>query len=74
MCSYRSSCLGLPVALVDFQMKGYELRLHHVYQGEYVAMQEIELDGLERKIFRECIDNLRRARRRSRGDSGFRWR
>ena len=27
--------------------------------GDYVAMHDIELDGLERKIFRECIDDLR---------------
>ena len=30
VCSYRSSCLDLPVALVYFKMKGCELRLHHV--------------------------------------------
>ena len=47
------------MALVDFQMKGCESRLHHVYQGEYVAMHDIELDGSERKICRECIDDLR---------------
>ena len=47
------------MALVDFQMKGCELRLHHVCQGGYVAMHEIELDGSERKICRECIDDLR---------------
>ena len=58
-CSYRYSCLGLPVTLVDCQMKGLESCLHHVCQGEYVAMQEIELDGSERKICRECIDDLR---------------
>ena len=58
-CSYRSSCLGLPVALVDFQMKGCESRLHHVCQGEYVTMYEIKLDGSEQKICRECIDDLR---------------
>ena len=44
--------------LVDFQIKGCESRLHHVCQGEYVAMHEIELDGSERKICRECIDDL----------------
>ena len=58
-CSYRSSCLGFPVALVDCQMKGCESRLHHVCQGEYVAMHDIKLDGAERKICRECVDNLR---------------
>ena len=59
VCSYRSSCLDLPVALVDCQMKGCELRLHHVCQREYVAMHDIYLDRAERKICRECIDDLR---------------
>ena len=58
-CSYRSSCLGLPVALADFQMKGCKLRLYHLCQGEYLAMHEIKLDGWERDICRECIDDLR---------------
>ena len=44
-CSYRSSCLGLPVALVGGKMKGRESRLHHVCQGEYVDMHEIMIDG-----------------------------
>ena len=44
VCSCLSSCLDLPVTLVDFQMNGCELRLHHVYQGEYVAMHDIDLD------------------------------
>ena len=59
VCSYRSSCFDLPVALVDFHMKGCESRLHHVCQGESVDMHEIELDGAEQKICRECIDDLR---------------
>ena len=59
VCSYRSSCLDLPVALVDFQMKVCESRLHHVCQGEYVAMHEIKLDRAERKICRDCVDDLR---------------
>ena len=47
VCSYRSSCIDLPVTLVDFQMKECELRLHHVCQGEYVDIHEINLDGAE---------------------------
>ena len=58
VCSYRSSCLDLPVALVDFQMKGCESRLHHVYQGEYVAMHEINIDGAELKICCNCVDKI----------------
>ena len=46
------------MALVDCQMKGCESRLHHIYQGGYVAMHEIELDESEEKICRECIDDL----------------
>ena len=58
VCSYRSSCLELPVALVDCHMKGHKSRLHHVCQGGYVAMHEIKLDRSERKICRECIDDF----------------
>ena len=47
VCSYCFSCLELSVALVDFQMKGFVLRLYHVCQGEYVAMHEINLDGAD---------------------------
>ena len=56
VCSYGSSCLDLPVALVDFQMKGCELRLHHVCQGGYVAMHAINLDGAEQNICHNCVD------------------
>ena len=58
VCSYRSYCLGLPVALVDCQMKGCESRLHHVCQGGYVVMHEIKIDRSEQKICRKCIDDL----------------
>ena len=58
VCSYRSSCLDLPVALVDCQMKGYESRLNHVCQGEYVDMHAIDLDGAKRKICHNCVDDL----------------
>ena len=30
VCSYRSSCIDLHVELVDCQMKGVELSLHHI--------------------------------------------
>ena len=50
VCPYRSSCLDLPVALVDCHMKGCESRLHHILQGGYVAMHEIDLDVAERNI------------------------
>ena len=46
------------MALVDFQMKVRESRLHHVYQGEYVAMHDIDIDGAERKICHNCVDEL----------------
>ena len=58
VCSYCFSCLELSVALVDFQMKGFELHLRHVCQGNYVPMHEIDLDGAERKIFCNCDDKL----------------
>ena len=44
--------------LVDFQMKGCESRLHHVCKGEYMAMHEIDLGGVERKICHNCVDEL----------------
>ena len=46
------------MALVDCQIKGCELRLHHIYQGEYVAMHEIHLDGEELNVFNNCIDRI----------------
>ena len=58
VCSYRSSCLDLPVALVDCQMKGRESRLHHVCQGEYVAMHAINIDGAERNICHNYVNEL----------------
>ena len=30
----------------------------HICQGGYVAMHEIELDGLEQNIFCNCVDGL----------------
>ena len=58
VCSCSYSCIDLPVVLVDCHMKGCELLLHHVYQGGYVAMHEIDLDGAELNIFRDCVDEL----------------
>ena len=58
VCSYLSSCLELPVALVDFQMKGCELGLRHVCQRGYVEMHEIDLDGSEPKICHNCVDEI----------------
>ena len=56
--SYRSSFRDLPVALADFQLKVSKSRFHHVYQGEYVAMHEINLDRVELKICWDCVDKL----------------
>ena len=47
------------MALVDFQMKECESGLHHVCQGGYVAMHEIDLDRAELNIFWDCVDELR---------------
>ena len=58
VCSYCCSCIDLNVVLVDCQMKGCKSRLHHVCQGEYVAMHEIDIDGAERKSCRNCADDL----------------
>ena len=58
VCSYGSSCLELPVALVDCQIKGFESRLRHFCQGEYVNMHVINLDGADRKVCHNCVDKL----------------
>ena len=55
----RSSCLNLPVAIVDFKVEGCASRLHHVFQGEYVGMHDIDLDRVEYNISRDCVDELR---------------
>ena len=47
VCYYGSSCIDLPMALVDCHMEGCASRLHHVCQGGYVDMHEIDLDGAE---------------------------
>ena len=39
-------------------MKGCDLRLNHVCQGEYVDMHDIDLDGAELNICRKCVDEL----------------
>ena len=59
VCSYRSSCLDLPVALVGFQLEVFPSCLHHIWQGRYVAMNEIDIDGGEWKICRDCFDKIR---------------
>ena len=58
MCSCCSSCLDLLLALVDFEMKGCDSRLHHICQGMYVDMHEIDLDGAELRICCECVYKL----------------
>ena len=56
--SYRYSFLDLPVALADCQTKGCEPRLHHVCQGGYVAIHDIDLNGAEQNICRDCVDQI----------------
>ena len=58
MCSFHYYCLDLSVALVDFQVEGWTLRLHHVYQGEYVILNYIDFDGGEWNICNDCVDKL----------------
>ena len=59
VCSCHYSCIYLPVALVDFQLEGCPLLLHHVCQGWYVLLDDIDFDGAEQKICRNCVDELR---------------
>ena len=57
--SYHSSCINLPVALVDCQVEGCAARLYHVYQGEHVAMHDINIYGSEWNICFNYVDELR---------------
>ena len=59
VCSYRYSCLDLPVVLFDCQGEGCTSHLHHVCQGEYVAMHDIDPDETEPKICHDCVDEIR---------------
>ena len=43
--SYRSWCIDLTVALIDFQLEGCPLSLNRVCQGEYVLFNDINFDG-----------------------------
>ena len=44
------------MALVDCQVKVCALLFYHVFQGWYVAMHGIDLDGAERHIFHDLVD------------------
>ena len=46
------------MAIVDFTVEVCASRLHHVYQGDYVDMHEIDLDRAELKIFHDCVGEL----------------
>ena len=46
------------MALVDCHMKGCKLRLHHVCQGLYVDIHDINLNGAELNICRDCVDDI----------------
>ena len=59
VCSYRYYCIDLPVAIVDCQVEGCLPRLHHVCQGVYVILNDIDFGGAEQKICRDCVDELR---------------
>ena len=59
VCSCRSFCIDLPVALVDCQAEGCPSRLHHVCQGGYVVLHDIDFEGAERKICHHFFDDLR---------------
>ena len=46
------------MALVDCQVEGCASRLHPVCQGGYVAMHEIDIDGAERNICCDFVDEI----------------
>ena len=47
------------MALFDCQVEVCPLILHHVCQGGYVDMNDIDIDGGKRKICRNCVDKIR---------------
>ena len=47
------------MALVDFQVDSFSLRLHHVFKEGYVVLNDIYFDGSEQKICCGCVDELR---------------
>ena len=55
---YHSSCLGLPVVIVDCQVEGFIYHLKHVWQGGYAAMHEINIYGAEQKVCCDFFDEL----------------
>ena len=59
ICYYCFSCIDLPVTFVDFHVVGFPLLLHQFCQREYVLLNDIYFDGVERKIFCNCADKLR---------------
>ena len=59
VCYYHSSCLELPVALVDFQVEGFPLCLHQICQGGYVPLNYIDFGRAERNIYCNYSDELR---------------
>ena len=59
VCSYRYSCIDLPVALVDFKEEGCPLHLYPIFEGEYVVLNDINFDGEERNICRDCVNEIR---------------
>ena len=58
VCSYRYSCLDLPMVLFDCQVESFPYRLYHVCKGEYVLLNHIDFDGAERKICRDFVNKL----------------
>ena len=47
------------MALVDFQVDSFSLRLHHVFKEGYAVLNDIYFDGSEQKICCGCVDELR---------------
>ena len=57
-CACGSSCLGLPVSLVDYQGDGCLQRLHHMHmhQYEYESLKDVDRDRPEQKLCFVCVD------------------
>ena len=58
MWYYRSYFLDLTMALGDFQVEGCPLLLKNICLGGYVVFNDIDFDGGEGNICRQCFDKL----------------
>ena len=45
--------------LVEYQVEGCPYLLHHLCQGDYETLNDINFDGAAMNIYCNCVDELR---------------